>query len=68
MRRITLIVLGIVLGMAVSSVSSVPGYVEEPEAKVVGEGNLTGWVITYDGEAVCWNLYVHPDDKQIECE
>jgi hypothetical protein len=36
--------------------------------KVDGQGVLTGWRVTKDGEDVCFGPYVTPKRREIACE
>ena len=53
---------GIVVGLSVGAAAAavVP--------KVEGQGVLTGWRVTKDGEDVCFGPYVTPKRREIACE
>jgi hypothetical protein len=53
---------GVVVGLSVGAAAAavVP--------KVEGQGVLTGWRVTKDGEDVCFGPYVTPKQREIVCE
>jgi hypothetical protein len=57
-RFIAGIVIGLVLGVAATSYA----------AGIFGEGTLSGWSVTKDGEEVCSDPSVDTSAKEIECD
>jgi len=52
---------GIIVGLSVGAAAAV-------SPKVEGQGVLTGWRVTKDGEDVCFGPYVTPKRREIACE
>jgi hypothetical protein len=50
--------IGIVLGSAMAATA----------AGLFGEGYLSGWTITKDGEEVCSDPYAWAESKELECD
>ena len=54
-------VAGLILGLSVGAAAAV-------SPKVEGQGVLSGWHVTKDGEDVCIGPYVTPKRREIACE
>jgi hypothetical protein len=54
-------VAGLTLGLSVGAAAAV-------SPKVEGQGVLSGWHVTKDGEDVCIGPYVTPKRREIACE
>ena len=50
----------------VASTSFVMGGMYGP--RLIGNGTLTGWSVTHDGEEICDDPYIHDGSKEIECD
>lgn len=58
MKRFTL---GLTLGLLLGAASSYA-------AKLVGAGYLLGWEVTYEGSTICYDPYVWPGTRELECD
>ena len=54
--------IGLILGLAIGSSAAALA------AGIFGEGTLSGWSVTKDGEEVCSYLTVDTNGKEIECD
>ena len=52
------LIAGLIMGSSVAAIA----------ARVLGDGYLTGWSVTKDGEEVCTDPHVDPANKEIECD
>ena len=52
---------GLVLGVGITAASS------GIAATVIGDGYLFSWVVTYNGEVVCYDPWVWSGVLEIEC-